>query len=239
MAIDDDPLSVSLRQAKFALDHDIERDLRQASIAGILSLIPGVGSAIQSLLEGKAQRNVERRWVQLFADLKENVEEIRDSIPDQDYYSSEEFQSLLAQAYQQLIETHDRVKLRMLAAALANSGTSAFKADDKEVYIRVLRSLSTFDLETLNDERLKGWFPHTHEINYSPEVLSSLSRLAGQGLVLEKLKRKAHSGSTTGSARMDAQRAFQDLVIDPPTTVYLLSPLGGRFLKFVSTANGK
>jgi len=54
MAIDDDPLSVSLRQAKGDLDHDIEGDLRQASIAGILSLIPGVGSAIQSLLDGKA-----------------------------------------------------------------------------------------------------------------------------------------------------------------------------------------
>ena len=140
MAIDDDPLSVSLRQAKGDLDHDIEQDLRQASIAGILSLIPGVGSAIQSLLDGKAQRNLERRWVQLFADLKEDVEEIRDSIPDQNYYASEEFQSLLAQAYQQLIETHDSAKLKMLAAALANSGTAAFKTDDKEVYIRVLRS---------------------------------------------------------------------------------------------------
>lgn len=112
MAIDDDPLSVSLRQAKGDLDHDVERDLRQASIAGILSLIPGVGSAIQSLLDGKAQRNLERRWVQLFADLKEDVEEIRDSIPDQNYYASEEFQSLLAQAYQQLIETHDSAKLK-------------------------------------------------------------------------------------------------------------------------------
>jgi hypothetical protein len=43
-----------------------------------------------------------RRWIQLFVDLKERLESIRDSIPDSEFYSSEEFQTLLALAYEQL-----------------------------------------------------------------------------------------------------------------------------------------
>jgi hypothetical protein len=84
-----------------------------------------IGSAIQSLVDGKAHRNVERRWIQLFVDLKDQLEKIRDSIPHESYYNSEEFQTLLALAYEQLWTTHDREKLRMLAAALANSGSAS------------------------------------------------------------------------------------------------------------------
>ena len=155
--------------------------------------------------------------MQLFADLKEDVEKIRDSIPDQNYYVSEEFQSLLAQAYQQLIETHDSAKLKMLAAALANSGNAAFKADDKEVYMRVLRSLSAFDLQTLNDARLKGWSPYTHEIHYSPEVLSSLSRLTGQGLVLEKLKPRVSSEEPRAAPRWMRNTSYKTWSLRRPT----------------------
>jgi hypothetical protein len=80
VAIADNPIEVRLQQAKEGLDTDIGRDLARVTIAGILSFIPGIGSAIQSLVDGKAHRNVERRWIQLFVDLKDQLEKIRDSI---------------------------------------------------------------------------------------------------------------------------------------------------------------
>src|SRR6185437_16615238 len=37
-----------------------------ATVAGILSFIPGAGAAIQTLLDGRAKENVRRRWIELF-----------------------------------------------------------------------------------------------------------------------------------------------------------------------------
>jgi hypothetical protein len=190
MAVADDPIEARLKIVKEELDSGIEPDLSGATVAGILSFIPGIGPAVQSLLDGKARQNVERRWVHLFADLKAHLEEIRASIPDESYYSSEEFQTLLALAYEQLWTTHDREKLRMLATALANSGSTVFEADDKELMTRALRNLSPSDIKTLNHENLKGWRPLTSEIQYSADILGSLSRLAGSGLIIERYPKR-------------------------------------------------
>jgi hypothetical protein len=95
------------------------------------------------------------------------------------------FQTLLALAQEQLWTTHDKKKLKLLAAALANSGTELFRNDDKELMVRALRAVSPSDFETLNHQNLKGWLPLTKRIEYGPDVLGSLSRLASQGLVIE------------------------------------------------------
>ena len=55
--------------------------------------------------------------------MRKRIEEVRDQIPDAAFYCSEEFQTLLALAHEQLWTTHDKKKLKLLAAALANSGT--------------------------------------------------------------------------------------------------------------------
>ena len=99
---------------------------------------------------------------------------MRDRIPDADFYGSEEFQTLLALAQEQLWTTHDKKKLKMLAAALTNSGTEQFRNDDKELMLRALRAVSPNDLETLNHQNLRGWLPLTKPFEYGPDVLSSL-----------------------------------------------------------------
>jgi hypothetical protein len=231
MAIADSPIEVRLQQAKEGLDTDIGRDLAGATIAGILSFIPGIGSAIQSLVDGKAHRNVERRWIQLFVDLKDQLEKIRDSIPHESYYNSEEFQTLLALAYEQLWTTHDREKLRMLAAALANSGSASFQADDKELMIRTLRNLSPSDIKNLDHEYLKNWVPLTRRIEYGAAVLGSLARLASSGLVIEKLLRPNPNAVT--------EQKMASLLDSPPWRTFQLSPLGERFLKFVANSGAE
>lgn len=180
-----DPVDAQLELAKQEVDNGLEDALRSATIAGVLSLMPGVGSAIQSLLDGKARQNVDRRWLELFVEMRKRIEEIRSLIPDVAFYASEEFQTLLALAHEQLWTTHDKEKLHLLATALANSGIETFQKDDKDPLIRVLRTLSPADVKNLNHEYLKGWVPLIRKIDYAPEVLASLSRLASAGLVLE------------------------------------------------------
>ena len=228
MSIADDPIKIRIEQIKEELDANIERTLTSTTIAGILSLIPGIGAAIQSLVDGKSKENVERRWIQLFIDLKDRLEAINDSIPDARYYGSEEFQTLLALAYEQLWTTHDRGKLKMLATALANSGSTPFQADDKELMLRALRTLSPTDIKTLHHENLKNWLPLTKRIEYGAEVLGSLSRLASLGLVMEKFLRP--------NPNVDANQRLQTVLDSPPWRTFQLSPFGERFLRFISEA---
>jgi hypothetical protein len=222
----DDSIEVHLERLKQDLDVGIEGGLTGATVASILSLIPGVGAAIQSLLDGRAKDNVQRRWVELFVEIKKRVEEIRTSIPDLDFYGSEEFQTLLALAQEQLWTTHDKEKLRMLAIALANSGANEFRNDDKELMLRTLRAISPSDLQTLNHENLKGWLPLTKRIDYSPDILGTLSRLASLGLVTERILRPDPNASDeqklVSLLKFGAWRTFQ------------LSPLGERFMRFVA-----
>jgi hypothetical protein len=87
----DDPVHAELQSLTQDLDASIQDGLAPLTVAGILSLIPGVGAAVQSLLDGRAQANVQRRWIELFVEMKKRIEEIRASIPDYTYYSSENF----------------------------------------------------------------------------------------------------------------------------------------------------
>lgn len=220
-----DPIDVHLEHAKKDLDGCITGDLSAMTVAGILSLIPGVGSAIQSLLDGRARANVERRWLDLFREMRKRIEEARDSIPDAAFYGSEEFQTLLALAQEQLWTTHDKKKLKLLATALANSGTKQFQNDDKELMLRALRAVNPSDLETLNHQNLKGWLPLTKPIDYGSDELCSLSRLASQGLVMEKFLRP--TPNTTNEQKLAS-------VLEHGTwRTFQLSPFGERFLKFV------
>lgn len=51
---------------------------------------------------------------------------------DNDYFRSEEFQSLLFLLIEKLHTTHDAEKLRMFGNALGNAANVDFKSDDKE-----------------------------------------------------------------------------------------------------------
>jgi hypothetical protein len=223
----DDPIEIHLEHALQDAETDISRNLAYATVAGTLSLMPGIGSAIQSLIDGKAKANMERRWIELFRELRVQIEAIRTSIPEDSFYGSEEFQTLLALAQEQLWTTHDKEKIRLLARALANSGTAEFRSDDKELMLRVLRSVSPSDLKTLDHENLKNWAPLTKRIEYGPDVLGSLSRLASSGLVIEKFLRPDPNVS-------DEQKLASVLKFGTWRT-FQLSPFGAKFLLFIAT----
>jgi hypothetical protein len=217
----DDPIEVRLQVIKENVDANITRDLSGVTVASTLSLIPVVGAGIQSLLDSKAQASLERRWLELFTDFRTRIEEIRASIPDAHYYGSEEFQTLLFLVLQQLITTHDREKLRFLADALANSGTTPFQGEDKELFLRLIRDLSIHDISALRDERLLSSISPSSPITYTADEIAQFSRLASMGLLIEQ-----HiSGYGGGPPGIGNDRHYQR------------AQLGSSLLLFISNAS--
>jgi hypothetical protein len=238
----DDSLEIRLRELEDATHHSVARESMDVTVAGILSVFPVAGACIQTLLSGKAQRNVHQRILELFLEMRTRLEEIKASVPDENYFGSEEFQTLLALALEQLQTTHDQNKRKMLARALANSGWSEFCGDHaKEQYIRTLRDLSPADLAVLKMLAAHGtYLPPRLLQNSEPRVqdttVSSLARLIAFGLVDERLT--AHSLPTfSGSTprAQDIQRLF-DTFIKPPNRECAISRYGKRFLQFLSSS---
>ncbi len=236
----DDPVGITIRQAEEAIEADaylpplLVKFGVSAGAAVALAKMPWIAQIVTNLLSMNSQR-IETRLLHVAEELNAQQKRIEDRIPDRKYYESEEFQTLLGLILEKLQTTHDEEKLRTFGVSLANCGSIEFQADDKENYIRTLRDLSKKDLQILSDTRLEGWTPHVHTIEYGPEVLSSIYRLAGMGLVIEKLHVKSPSSGRTGSQRLDAERALTELLTEPPKRTYFLSPFGGRFLKFIAS----
>jgi hypothetical protein len=223
MAIDDAPSDILIRQVDEEITADSYLPTKLAKLGfryAIPSLIglPGIAAILTSFLKSSSTR-FERRFLTVCEALSAQQKTIEDKIPDQQYYQSEEFQSLLALIIERLYATHDEAKLRAFGDALANSGSRDFPSEEeKEEFIRILRDLSLKDLRILSDSRLTGWTPHTKQIEYGVEVRSSLSRLAGMGLVLENLQ---------------SRPLFADNAA-PPKRTYSISSSGDRFLKFIA-----
>jgi hypothetical protein len=182
----DDPVETSLARIKESVDVETTSELGGATVAGLLSLIPGIGAAIQSLADGRAKENLEKRWLVLFSEFKTRIEEIRSSIPDEAFYGSEEFQSLLAVVLEQLATTHRKAKLKVLAGALANSGATPFQKHDKELYLRLIRDLSIEDIAAMQDSRLETTSDSEKMMELTTDEIARFSRLASMGLLIEQ-----------------------------------------------------
>ncbi len=227
---------------------DNQRDVRDAVIAAALSTFPIGGAAIQSLISGKAQQRVWERFLSLLDEMRNRLNEIQGNIADEQYFASEEFQTLLGLALEQLNTTRDRGKLKLLANALVNSASVEFSDEQmKEQNIRLLREVSSFDLSVLRylAQSLRPFSPthdfivHSFREGERPETLatecvaSSLSRLVAMGLITETLVVTRPSGSY-GSATQDAERLLEHLLSAPQERSYMISSHGRQFFDFLA-----
>jgi hypothetical protein len=224
MAIDDAPSDIIIGQIEEEIATDsylpvqlLRMGFATAIVSTLTGLLGGVAEILSSLLKTSPAR-FQRRFVTVLEEFSAQMKRIEDKIPDRRYYLSEEFQSWLRLVIEKLHATRDEAKLRAFGDALANSGSGEFPdEEEKEEFIHILRDMSIRDLRILKDKRLTGWTPHINPIEYDVEVLRSLSRLTGMGLVLENLQ--------GGPMFMGAT--------PPPKRAYAVSPFGDRFLKFI------
>ncbi len=204
-----------------------------AVIAAKFAAYPFFSQILTSLLSNFSSR-AEARLLTIAEELEAQQARIADLLEDKTFYESEEFQTLFALVLERIHSTHEQEKLRQFGDALANSALPGNGYQEKEAFIRILRDLSIHDLKTLGDNRLRGWLPIVHKIEYSPEVLSSLSRLNGMGLVIEQFHRPP--GGNAGSENLDTQIALREVLTAPVRRAFHLSPFGERFLDFVKGA---
>ncbi len=210
---------------------DSETTIQDITLRGIIAGIPFVGGLIAEIFNGLAQQRQQERLNNVFDALRNRLHELGQEKIDRSVFKSEEFQTFLFLLLERLQTTHDAEKLRQFGNALSNAGSLEFSDDAKEDYIRILRDLSRRDLTTLDDFGLKGWTPHTREIHYSADVLVSLSRLQGMGLVIGNLKPK--SVNQVSNSPTEIAQIISDMISQPPPIQYSLSTLGERFLRFV------
>jgi hypothetical protein len=225
-----DELEVMISQYK----EDAETTVRDIALRTVISAIPYAGGAINEIASGLAQQRVQERLNDVFDAMKERLDAVTEDNVDKEYFHTEEFQTLLYLLLERLHTTHDKKKLRMFGAALGSSGLIEFKAADKEHFVRVLRDLSLSELQVLDDQRLKGWFPHVpgREIQYANEVLEKLFRLQAMGLVLSRIEPAQPPAGTTGSAKADLTKTFES-IWKPAKPHFYLSDFGARFIAFL------
>jgi hypothetical protein len=132
-------------QPDFALEirDEVQRTLQgmivSSGLAGFLHhSIPVAGPAVIELMTDLAIQRTNKRMYDMFEHFTNRIREIGEQNVDREWFRSEEFQTLLFEALRQLHVTHDREKIEMLGAALANSGAPSFKDEERK---RPLHSL--------------------------------------------------------------------------------------------------
>jgi hypothetical protein len=233
----DEPVGILIKQAEEEMDvrSYLPAQLTKLGITGIfaaaLTKLPFAASVLGNLIMSNGAR-FEERVIYVLKEMDEQHARIEDKIEDKGFYRSEEFQTLIGLIMERLHTTHDKEKLKLFGDALANSGSVDFQSDDKEAYIRILRDLSAKDLQILG-EGSYGWRIDNQS---SDERISGLSRLAGNGLVVDWLEVKTPSQQFGGgNSREAAAHQVAKILATPPLRRFHLSEFGKRFLKFITS----
>jgi hypothetical protein len=114
---------------------------------------------------------------------KERIEEMDEEKIDRKFFESDEFLTLFNLMLEQIRTTHDKAKLKMLAAGLANSASSDFASEKhKELFLRILRDPSPEDVLTLTCMA----HPATAAVPQGDQFVVK-QRLTSQGLLSETL----------------------------------------------------
>ena len=149
MPIDEEQTEVALEISNEA-KRMLQEKLVSSGIAGVLSLIPGVGAAVTELMTELAIQRTNNRMKEMFEHFTTKIREVGEEKVDREWFRSEEFQTLLYEAFRQLNVTHDREKIEMLGVALANSGAPGFNEEErKDLFIRFVRELTRQHIKVL------------------------------------------------------------------------------------------
>ncbi len=261
------PIDEEQPDVAFEISNEAQRMLQgkiaSSGLAGLLSTIPVVGAAVTELMTELAIQRTNNRMHDMFEHFTNKIRDIGEDKVDREWFRSEEFQTLLYEAISQLHVTHDREKIEMLGAALANSGAPGFKDEDrKDLFIRFVRDLTLQHIKMLvelapqplpsNDasppssvtEPMRDEMARKQSWNWRPTLrpkdddLLALQMLHAYGLVEENLKSSIEEPripSTPSVSEIKAAvRTFSKNIANPLVTrTFRLSSLGDEFLKFM------
>jgi hypothetical protein len=102
------------------------------------------GSALLTLIGELAGRRINSRLNDVVEHFTNRLRDLGEEKIDREWFTSEQFQTLLFEALRQLQVTHDSAKLKMLGVGLANSGAEGFKEEErKDLFIRFVRELTS------------------------------------------------------------------------------------------------
>jgi len=228
-----------------------EITLQNETLKGAMSAVPYMGAALTSLWAGRARARLVERLVALFDVAKSRLDCVEDSIIDKSFFDSEEFQTLLALAIEQLQTAHDQRKIRMLGTALANSGRIEHVKDHrKELFVRALRNLAPDQVAVLAQLRARlptGGYYSCDICGPLPEVLMTMQALTSLGLVEEfPEKREPERFSNSGGTDpMELATQFTELrravssASAPARRCFRISSVGLDFIRFVGEADAE
>lgn len=214
-----------------------EKDMRRFVQDATLGRIPVIGGPLTNLLAGKAQQRIFDRVIELFEEIKRRIEDLDEDGKrhlDSSYFESEEFQTLLALAFQQLQTSHDQERLSQLAAALVNSGRVEFASEErKELFVRLLQDLMPQHIRMLDQLRRSGIK------NPRVEQKLLLQTLYSHGLVEDVLKKdrvESHLTISRFQSETQARHAMSEVlkgVNEPPDRYFKISSMGLDFLAYI------
>jgi hypothetical protein len=248
--------SEAAAQLREQMESTVQSRLMRSGLAGVISLIPfGVGSCINAMLADSASSRIHQRVHEMFEEAASRIHELTEKQINKDWFRSEEFQTLLFEAIDQLRVTHDRRKIGMLGKALANSGSKKFSSEErKELFIQLIRDLTPSHVAMLRrldasivtdgipaaapDQTTIRWlqWQRRKSIEGKGHELLLLQMLAANGLAGENLQAPHMPHIVMPASQAQARQALEEFfkhLQQPPRRLFQLSDLGNDFLEFV------
>jgi len=215
------------------------------AVDAAMSAIPVIGGPLLSLTNDIATKRFVERAVEMFTIMKNQIEEMDKEKIDATYFESEECQTLVFLAMEQLRTTHDKKKIRMLATGLSNSGSTNFASEArKEDFLRILRDISPSHIRFLQnlvtDFRLPVVMPQV--TNPDGDAAVAYASLAARGLVKDTLEGEESLPPLLPISPDISAHEIRDVWNDKmrvPARVYRINDFGKAFLRFLTEEAGK
>ena len=129
-------------------------DAAHAVVKAVAGMVPVAGSALTVLLETVLVPPLERRrekWFQMLGAAVEQLQQTVEGLTPEALSKNEVFITVVAQATQVALRTHQDEKLNALMAAVLNSGQPNPPTDDLQLmYLRFIDELSPWHIRVLD-----------------------------------------------------------------------------------------
>lgn len=226
-------------------------DIGTASFDGILSIIPVIGSPVQTALSSyfnnRRLRNIEKFNAKLEADLLA----VKSQIPDIKYIERDEVIDIVETVYDEIATSKAREKLNYYSKALTNSFISSEKAVLQQErffvealiaiptpYISILSSLLPYDeRNSPNEQDKNGKFSNDMDI-----ISGANSFLEGYGFIKHKYDKFRTETNMNMAAKIKGIQNLTGSINQPsvePLYYVQITPLGICFIDFIRKYKNK